>query len=165
MKKEMFTRYPAVISAAIFLATLLSGTITDTAHSEMVIYPAQEQSPEQQKQDEYECHQWAVEQTGFDPTKAQQVTQQGSSPKGGAVRGAAGGALLGAGIGAIAGNARKGAAIGAGAGAIGGGAKQKQQKQQQESSAQAAQANQQAQINSYNKAKSACLEGRGYTIK
>ena len=48
---------------------------------------------------------------------------------------------------------------------VGGGAKQRQQRQQQESAAQQTQANQQAQITSYNKAKGACLEGRGYTVK
>ena len=32
------------------------------------VYPNLNQSPEQQASDEYECHRWAVEQTGFDPT-------------------------------------------------------------------------------------------------
>ena len=164
-KTELLINYPVIIFAAIFLATIFSGTTIDRAYGGMIIYPAKEQSPEQQKQDEYECHQWAVEQTGFEPTKTQQVTQQEPAPKGGALKGAAGGALVGAGIGAIAGNARKGAAIGAGAGAVGGGVKQQQQRQQQEAAAQESQANQQAQMNNYSKAKSACLEGRGYTIK
>ncbi len=159
-KTELLTDYPVIIFVAIFLAAIFSGTAFDRAYGGMVIYPAKDQSPEQQKQDEYECHQWAVQQTGFDPTRTQQVTQQEPTPKGGALRGAAGGALVGAGIGAIAGNARKGAAIGAGAGAVGGGAKQQQQRQQQEAAARESQANQQAQINNYNKAKSACLEGR-----
>jgi hypothetical protein len=163
--KDFFKNFPAFIFVAMFITIFFAGAIVDRASGGMVIYPAKEQTPEQQKQDEYECHQWAVEQTGFDPTKTQQVTQQESSPKGGAIKGAAGGALVGAGIGAIAGDARKGAAIGAGAGAVGGGAKQRQQRQQQEAAAQQAQANQQAQINNYNKAKSACLEGRGYTVK
>lgn len=33
------------------------------------IYPKNGQSQEQQSQDRYECHAWASEQTGFDPTK------------------------------------------------------------------------------------------------
>lgn len=33
------------------------------------IYPKNGQSQEQQSQDRYECHSWAVKQTGFDPTK------------------------------------------------------------------------------------------------
>jgi uncharacterized protein YcfJ len=135
------------------------------ANAGMMIYPAKGQSAEQQQKDEFECHQWAVQQTGFDPTKAQQTPQQQTTQRGGAVRGAAGGALLGAGIGAIAGDTGKGAAIGAGVGAVGGGARQRQQQQQQEAAQKQAQAQQQAQIDKYNKAKAVCLEGKGYTVK
>lgn len=35
-----------------------------------MVYPARGQSPEQQSSDEYECHAWAVERAGFDPTLA-----------------------------------------------------------------------------------------------
>ena len=34
------------------------------------VYPQRGQSPEQQANDRYECHQWAATQTGFDPTQA-----------------------------------------------------------------------------------------------
>ena len=134
------------------------------ANAGMMIYPAKGQSAEQQQKDEFECHQWAVQQTGFDPTKVQQAPQQQTTQRGGAVRGAAGGALLGAGIGAIAGDTGKGAAIGAGVGAVGG-ARKRQQQKQQEAANQQAQTQQQAQIDKYNKAKAVCLEGRGYTVK
>ena len=33
------------------------------------IYPRQNQSEQQQSKDKYECHRWAVGQTGFDPTQ------------------------------------------------------------------------------------------------
>ena len=135
------------------------------ANAGMMIYPAKGQSAEQQQKDEFECHQWAVQQTGYDPTKAQQAPQQQTTKRGGALRGAAGGALLGAGIGAIAGDTGKGAAIGAGAGAVGGGARQRRQQQQQQAAQQQAQAQQQTQIDKYSKAKAVCLEGRGYTAK
>ena len=36
----------------------------------MFIYPSNAQSKEQQATDEYQCHQWAVGQTGFDPSLA-----------------------------------------------------------------------------------------------
>ena len=36
---------------------------------DIFIYPQQGQSPEQQANDRYECHKWAVSQTGFDPTQ------------------------------------------------------------------------------------------------
>jgi len=139
--------------------------ITGLAWAEMFIYPAKGQSAEQQQKDEFECHQWAVQQTGHDPTKAQPAPQQQTAKKGQAVRGAAGGALIGLGIGSLSGNAGKGAAIGAGAGALAGGARQQRQMEQQEAANQQAQQAQQAQIERYNKARQVCLEGRGYTVK
>jgi hypothetical protein len=36
---------------------------------ELFIYPKNQQSPEQQAKDKYECHSWAATQTGFDPTR------------------------------------------------------------------------------------------------
>jgi hypothetical protein len=122
------------------------------------IYPAKGQSPEQQKRDEFECHQWAVSQTGFDPTKAQAPAAEQESELGSAVRGGVGGALLGLGIGSLSGNAGKGAAIGAGAGALLGGATQAGRNQQ-------AQANYNANLQEYNRAKAVCMEGRGYAVK
>ncbi|MCK5505521.1 MAG: glycine zipper family protein, partial [Thermodesulfovibrionia bacterium] len=81
----------------------------------------------------------------------------------------AGGALLGAGIGAIAGDAGKGAAIGAGSGALFGGVRQKKKKQQQAQEQEQwarEQADQYAhKRSSYNRASAACLEGKGYTVK
>jgi hypothetical protein len=41
---------------------------TDGAAPRMYVYPKQGQSPERQASDEYECHRWAVGQTGFDPS-------------------------------------------------------------------------------------------------
>ncbi len=130
-----------------------------------IIYPAKGQSPDQQKQDEYECHDWAVGQTGFDPTKEQAPPPQSAPQRGGALRGAAGGALVGVGVGAIAGNAGKGAAIGAGAGALAGGARQAGRNQQKQAANQQTQASHNARLQEYNKAKMVCLEGRGYTVK
>jgi hypothetical protein len=37
---------------------------------ELLIYPAAGQSPQQLDRDRYECHRWAVQQTGFDPASA-----------------------------------------------------------------------------------------------
>jgi hypothetical protein len=36
---------------------------------QLFIYPRQNQSDQQQATDRYECHRWAVSQTGFDPTQ------------------------------------------------------------------------------------------------
>jgi hypothetical protein len=39
------------------------------ASSDFIIYPKQGQSKDQQAADQYECHNWAKGQTGFDPTQ------------------------------------------------------------------------------------------------
>lgn len=44
------------------------------------VYPKQAQSAEQQATDEYECHKWAVTQTGFDPTGAATGQAPGPTP-------------------------------------------------------------------------------------
>ena len=36
---------------------------------DLFVYPQSDQSAEQQATDKYQCHQWAVGQTGFDPTQ------------------------------------------------------------------------------------------------
>ena len=132
------------------------------------VFPAKEQSQQQQKEDEFACYLWAVEQSGIDPLnlpKAEPVPVQ-TGPTGGAVKGAAGGAAAGAAIGAIAGDAGKGAAIGATAGAMRGVKKGKEAQAQQNQQAQAnAAASDQAKKDSFQKAFSVCMEGKGYTIK
>lgn len=52
-------------------ATVDSPAATQPPGSNQIfVYPKNGQSTEQQKTDRYECHRWAVEQTGFDPTVA-----------------------------------------------------------------------------------------------
>jgi predicted lipid-binding transport protein (Tim44 family) len=144
---------------------------------ELMIYPAKNQSKEQIEKDKYACYSWAKGETGFDPMATPQAAtpppaQQKQSVARGVVRGGVGGAALGAGIGAIAGGGR-GAGKGAGIGALAGGTlggvrsssqnRQAEQAQQQREQEQAAQYQQKR--NNYNRAYSACLEGRGYTVK
>lgn len=132
------------------------------------VFPAKDQTPEQQAKDEQACYSWAVEQSGVDPlnmtaTKADTVAK---GPDGSAVKGAAKGAVAGAAIGAIAGDAGKGAAIGAAAGGMGGVAgKKKKEAQKQQQAQQQAAATDKAKIDSFKKAYSACLDGKGYSVK
>jgi Glycine-zipper domain len=132
---------------------------------ELYIYPNKGQSPEQESRDRYDCHTWAVQQTGVDPTRAQASAPPPPPPRGGVFKGAARGAAVGAIGGAIAGDAGEGAAIGAATGGVIGGMRQRGQARSQ----QQAQANQDAQQQSayaaYDRALSACLSGRGYTVK
>jgi YMGG-like Gly-zipper len=145
----------------VLVVILLHGT---SAFSQY-IYPSKGQSAQQQDRDRYECHTWAVQQTGFDPTKPQATQAQSAPPPGKpVVKGAARGAAVGAVGGAIAGDAGRGAAAGAAMGGLLGGMKRmdqakaqsQQQAQQQNISAQ--------QQDGYNRALGVCLQGRGYTV-
>jgi len=41
----------------------------DNVQQDLIIYPKNGQSKDQQAADQYECHTWAKGQTGFDPTQ------------------------------------------------------------------------------------------------
>jgi hypothetical protein len=47
----------------------------------LFIYPRQNQSEQQQATDRYECHKWAVSQTGFDPTQPPVAVSEDPSGK------------------------------------------------------------------------------------
>lgn len=127
----------------------------------LIIYPAKGQSQEQMEKDKFDCYSWAKQQTGVDPMVASAASQQPAGSQGSTVRGAARGAAVGAGIGAIAGDAGKGAAVGAAFGGLRGHRQRREAEQVQQH--QAAQSNQ--RIDEYNRAYSACLESKGYTVK
>jgi hypothetical protein len=131
---------------------------------DLFIYPSQGQSQEQQSRDSYECHTWAAQQTGFDPTRSGAPPPSQQATEGGVLRGGARGATIGVVGGAIGGDAGKGAAIGAATGALVGGFRrrdqQRRQEQEQRNYAQA----QSQQRGAYNRAMAACLQGRGYTV-
>lgn len=146
----------------------------------LFVFPAKNQDATQQSGDEAACFGWAKSQTGIDPMnitapQASQPSQEQAANTGGGerVRGAARGAAAGAAIGAIAGNAGTGAAAGAAAGTMAGGARKRrgeqeaaaQQQQQQAAADQQQQAAIAQQKATYNKAYSACMEGKGYTVK
>jgi hypothetical protein len=151
MMRKIYSVFPA----------LLLGFSVQSALAQQYVYPKEGQSPQQQQQDEYACYQWAVQQTGFDPTKAAPPPPPPPPPSGGVARGALRGAAGGAIIGAIAGNTGKGAAAGAVMGGIGGGVKQNSA-QQQQAAAQASSANNAAAA--YERAKATCLQARGYAV-
>jgi hypothetical protein len=173
---------------SILFVALISYTSHIFAATDFYIYPNKGQTLQQQSQDRYECHIWAVNQSGFDPsaysggsTAPVHVASSSSMhypprPDLNPVSGAAGGAALGALGGAIGGDAGKGAAIGAGVGALAGifssaGNQQRQKEQKAQLSAQlAAHQAQQAQQHeqdrwNYQRAISACLEAHDYTVK
>jgi len=120
--------------------------------------PSRGQTAEQQSRDAGECQAIAVQQSGFDPARAQAAP---APPAGGQrARGAARGAAVGATAGAIGGDAGKGAAAGAAAGTVAGGARTRQARRDQQAQ-QAATTQGQA---GYSKALASCMQGKGYTI-
>jgi len=139
------------------------------------VFPAKSQTPEQQKKDEQECYTWAKEQSGIDPAAVKAnpdsaakaaAARTDSAAKGAAVKGAAKGAVGGAVVGGIVGDAGAGAGVGAVAGAAKGRQAKKQagkaaeQQAVEQTNAAAGQ-----QMDSFKKAMTACVEGKGYTVK
>ncbi len=184
------------IYTALVASLMLGLGIINTAYAQMgggvFAYPNAGQSQAQQQKDQFECHNWAAQQTGFDPnrvpdprTQTYSYGQRSSQGRGfgsgnvgeGAVigdgmRGAAGGALFGA----IAGDAKKGAMIGAASGALFGGIKRNKRKQEEDRYNQQVQAQAQAQQqndiarydqakNGYQNAYRACMSARDYRVQ
>ena len=166
MPAQVFKSATAIRLSALILPIVAAGAIAvpDASAQGLYVYPTKGQSQDQQNRDRYECHNWAVSQTGFDPTRAQAQSSAPPPPQGQVVRGAAGGAAIGAVGGAIGGNAGKGAAIGAASGALIGGIRRHQQQQQYQAQQSQQASASAAQQNAYNRALSTCLQGRGYTV-
>ncbi len=126
-----------------------------------ISYPAKGQSADQQKKDEAACSTWATQQTGFDPSKpppppAQTAPVTGSGAR---ARGAAAGAIIGGATGGDTGDSAK-------AGMVAGGVVQRNRNRQAAAAQNDANAQQQAAGNdAYTKARGACMEGKGYTVK
>lgn len=154
-----------------FLVMFGNSSIAQTSISKslgLYVFPSKGQDQATQDADETACYKWAMNQTGYNPMDPTTVTAQqvDKGPDGSAVKGAAGGAAAGAAIGAIAGDAGEGAAIGAVLGGLRGRrAGQAQQQQQQQQNNQAAAAANSNAKNDYNKAFTACMQGKGYTVQ
>ncbi len=156
------TRTAFVISG--LLVALLAGG--PAVAQQMFIFPQKGQDQAQQDADRGACHVWAVNQTGFDPSLASTTPpRSGEASQGGALRGGARGAATGAVIGAIAGNAGRGAAMGAAGGGLIGGMRRSDQARRQQQGSRNWQAQQDAQRADYRRALTACLEGKGYTVR
>lgn len=147
------------------------------ASADIYVYAAHGQTDKQLDRDRYECHNWAVLQSHYNPSDPhlaphQQIQVVAAPPAGrDTVAGAISGAVTGA---IIAGphNQGEGAMIGAIAGgtmgAMSDSARQKEAQRINNSNAaqeQAERARLETQASNYRRAISACLEGRGYTVK
>jgi hypothetical protein len=139
--------------------------------TKVYFYPQQGQSEAQQDRDRYECYLWASRQTGFDPSRriapreARAAVVPARDPNADIAAAGATGAVIGA-IAAPPGDTGKGALIGAVAGAMLGAVAANAE-------AKSAPAAQPARIGGryeqeaaeYRRAMSACLEGRGYSVR
>lgn len=138
------------------------------------VYPQQGQSPAQLDRDRFECHGWATRESGFDPsrhalsaaarTEVVPVRAPGESVAAGAVAGAVIGAVV-----AGHGDAAKGAVIGAAAGGMLGGLAASAEAQEagrvERRYVQREGFRHEREAAGYRRALSACLEGRGYSVK
>ncbi|MEA5532561.1 glycine zipper family protein [Crocosphaera sp. XPORK-15E] len=140
-------------------------TIAQSLPPEPFAYPTKEQTPQQQEQDHYACYSWAKEQTGVDPSQLSAQTTAQSSQQGTVLRTTGKASLLGVVGGAIGGNVGEGAAIGAGVGALAGLFKRREEQQQATQATNQAAAQEQQKLQTYYRAWTACMEGRGYTVK
>jgi hypothetical protein len=145
--------------------------------TQVYFYPKHGQTKQQQSRDHYECYNWAMQQTSFDPSQSsipptRRVKVVPMPPPGhDTIILAITGAVLGA---LIAGprNAGAGALIGAGSGAIAGAVSDATRQQYAEQLEEAYANRDQALDSAYDgkardfrRAMSACLEGRGYSVQ
>ncbi len=178
MKKKM------VVAAAALALLVVIAQVSSYAEAQsqkslaaslgIAVFPSGGQSQSVQSQDEASCYQWAVKNTGIDPFQAQKQAQERTAAAqqqsanasagagaGGAARGAAAGALFGA----IGGDAGKGAAIGAATGFVAGRVRKRHNDAQTEEYTQNVNNATAAQIDTFKKAFSACLESKKYIVK
>ena len=141
--------------------------VASTTHAQGPTYSASKgQTAEQQSKDMVECRAIAVQQSGFDPAKAQTMGVPPTPQAGGErVRGAARGAAVGAAAGGIAGDAGKGAAAGAAAGTMGGGMRRREADREQNAKSHQEHSGAPQPPAGFDKALAGCMQGRGYTAK
>lgn len=169
--------YPAVYHPVAEPVPADSGAAARARMTQIYFYPKMGQSQERQSRDHYECYNWAVQQTRFDPSRSQvppvqRVRVVPMPPPGHdtavlAVAGAVLGALIGgprhAGEGALI-----GAAGGAFTGAVSDASRQQYAQQMEEAYARrdrSLDVHYQAKELEFRRAMSACLEGRGYSVR
>jgi hypothetical protein len=133
--------------------------------TQVYFYPKQGQTTEQQSRDHYDCYNWAVKQTGFDPGQSPMASEErvrvvpmpppGHDTAAFAIAGAVLGALIGATGGAMVGAASDAARM----------ESARQQEGAYASRDRAREAQLEEKAFGFRRAMSACLEGRGYSVR
>ena len=150
--------------------------MTPVPDSRVYATPAAGQSMAQLDRDRYECHDWAVRQTGFDPSVPQTLQRDdvrvvpGSPPGAGTLTGAATGAIIGSAVSRPR-DAGPAALIGAVAGALIGSSADRESADRAAALQQRIDSSDDRQVRQfdrhaadYRRALGACLEGRSYTV-
>ena len=142
--------------------------------TKVYFYPSQGQSAEQQDRDRYDCYLWAVNQTGFDPSRqiapgSSRATVVPARAPGETIAAAAAvGAVIGA-VAASPGEGGKGALVGALAGTVVGSAAASAEADEarviQARTDRRGYGRYEREAAEYRRAMSACLEGRGYSVR
>jgi hypothetical protein len=145
--------------------------------TQVYFYPKAGQIAEQQSRDHYDCYNWAVNQTGFDPGQSAIPTDQrvrvvpmpppGHDTATLAIAGAVLGALIGGPRHAV-GGALIGASSGAIAGAASDSARMESARQQEDAYASRDRVRDdrlEEMASGFRRAMSACMEGRGYSVR
>jgi hypothetical protein len=141
--------------------------------TKVYFYPTAGQTEAQQDRDRYECHNWSVRQTSFDPSRhlppgeLRATVVPARSPDHTVGAAAAVGAVIGA-IAADRGDSAKGAVIGAMAGAVLGSAAasaERSEARRVEAQPVRGYGRYEKEAAEFRRAMSACLEGRGYSVK
>lgn len=148
-----------------------------TAITQIYFYPNKNQSTEKQSRDHYECYNWAVDQTGFDPSESsiapeQRVRVVPMPPPGhDTISMSIAGAVLGALIGGYH-HSGQGALIGAAGGAMAGlisdasrAETARQMEEAYHNRHQGRDFHREKKALQFRRAMSACMEGRGYTVR
>ncbi len=157
-----FIKCSIVVICAVFMPGIISTGECQVLSKNLGIsvYPSKGQSGDLQAKDETDCYKWSQQQTGIDPAAPPKEQPQATGPDGSRVKGAARGATRGAVVGEVANDdAGKGAAVGAAAGAVRGKQQSRKAKAAEQSQAAA------SQKDSFKRGFSACMEGRGYSVK
>jgi len=149
------------LAIAVGVAACATAGALDLSH--LQVTPQRDQSADQMRRDRYECHNWAVEQTGEVPTSTPSPNQDAidAAKRADRIARIGTGAAIGAALGGLFGGGHnygedivKGAAVGSVVGVATGAAHDK--KQQKQAGPEPG--------SDYLRALTACLEGRGYTV-
>jgi hypothetical protein len=160
---SLIIRFNFHVAVAAFVICV-AATGATAQNSRPYIYPSKGQTQEQQDKDKYECNQWAVGQSGFDPGNPSSTSTSAQQPQRGPTGGAARGAALGAVGGAISGDAGAGAASGAERGRLLGAIRRRRERNEAEQEQKQAQAAGASGQKAYNRAFATCMQGRGYAV-